>query len=115
MLGMIAAQSNNYDLAIECFSKAVKENPSIASLHYNNGNALRAEGQLELAIAHYQQALTLEPNWAEVHNNLALVLQEKLFLISDRSREASTYLTTKFNCPHRGDRLLSASSGCSQK
>ncbi|HLO64330.1 MAG TPA: tetratricopeptide repeat protein [Azonexus sp.] len=42
--------------------------------HYFLGNALRGEGEFELARQAYQRAVELEPDMAEAFNNLALVL-----------------------------------------
>ena len=41
------------------------------------GNALKDQGKLEEAIASYQQALRLKPDFAEAHNNLGNVLQRQ--------------------------------------
>jgi len=41
---------------------------------YNEGNALRKQGRHKQAIAHYQQSLTLQPNNANVYNNIAITL-----------------------------------------
>jgi predicted O-linked N-acetylglucosamine transferase (SPINDLY family) len=38
------------------------------------GNAFRTQGQTDQAIAHYERALSLNPDYAEVHNNLGLAL-----------------------------------------
>ncbi len=42
--------------------------------HFNLGNALRQQGRLDEAIAHYQQALQIRPQYADPHNNLGNVL-----------------------------------------
>ena len=75
-LGAIAILTSSYDLAIECLSKAVAQNPSNPDLHYNLGNALREFGQQESAITHYNQALTLNPNYAEVYDGLGKSLEK---------------------------------------
>lgn len=42
---------------------------------YNNlGGALREKGQIDEAIAYYQKALHLNPNYADAHWNMALAL-----------------------------------------
>jgi len=41
---------------------------------YNQGNALRKQGRHQQAIAHYHQSLTLQPNNANVYNNIAITL-----------------------------------------
>lgn len=77
LLGIIAAESDNYELAIECFSKALKVNPLIPDCYYNLGNVLQLQGRQEEAIAYYKQALTLNPNYAKVHNNLGLAMDKQ--------------------------------------
>ena len=42
--------------------------------YFNLGMTLKATGQLELAVAHYQQAIQLNPNYAEAHQSLAVAL-----------------------------------------
>ncbi|MEH1793140.1 tetratricopeptide repeat protein, partial [Nostoc sp.] len=43
--------------------------------HYNLGSALYAQGKLEEAIAAYQRALQIDPNFALAHNNLGIALK----------------------------------------
>jgi predicted O-linked N-acetylglucosamine transferase (SPINDLY family) len=38
------------------------------------GNAFRAQGRTDQAIAHYERALSLKPDYLEAHNNLGLAL-----------------------------------------
>ncbi len=42
--------------------------------HCNLGNVLAGRGQIDSAIAHYQKALEIMPDFAEAHNNLAVAL-----------------------------------------
>ena len=53
---------------------------------YNQGNALRKQDRHEEAIAHYRQSLTLQPNNANVYNNIAITLHN-----SQRFSEAIAY------------------------
>ena len=41
-----------------------------AEAHYNLGSVLSVQGKVPEAIAHYEQALRLNPDYAEAHNNL---------------------------------------------
>jgi predicted O-linked N-acetylglucosamine transferase (SPINDLY family) len=41
---------------------------------YQQGVALSVQGQPHLAMAHYERALSLNPNYAEAHNNLGVML-----------------------------------------
>ena len=45
--------------------------------YVNHGNALRAEGQLDEAIAAYRQAIAFNPNYAEARGNLGIALKDK--------------------------------------
>jgi tetratricopeptide (TPR) repeat protein len=49
---------------------------SYARLNCELAHQYRQAGELELAIAHYQQALSMEPDLAEARTNFRLVLQE---------------------------------------
>ena len=44
--------------------------------HYNLGFALAGRGRIDEAMAHYQKALEIKPDYAEVHNNLGFALAE---------------------------------------
>ncbi|MFZ4287626.1 tetratricopeptide repeat protein [Variovorax sp. HJSM1_2] len=44
---------------------------------YNQGNQARAEKNLDQALSHFSAALALRPGFAEAHNNLGLVYQDK--------------------------------------
>jgi tetratricopeptide (TPR) repeat protein len=50
------------------------KNPQCWLAHYNLGVASGQAGKIEAAIAHYEQALRIKPDDAEVHNNLGLAL-----------------------------------------
>ena len=52
-------------------------NPICAEAYNNLGNALREQGQLAEAVAQYQEALRLKPDYAEAHNNLGNALREQ--------------------------------------
>ena len=51
--------------------------PDVGIAHYNLGNALWKEGQLDRAIAAYGRALERIPKSSKVYNNLGAVLAEK--------------------------------------
>jgi tetratricopeptide (TPR) repeat protein len=48
-----------------------------AEAHYYLGNVLSLPSQVPEAIAHYEQALRLNPDYAEAHNNLGVVLEDQ--------------------------------------
>ena len=49
----------------------------IADQPLDLGNTLNDQGKLDDAVAHYQRALVLKPDYAEAHNNLGNVLKEQ--------------------------------------
>ncbi|GLG98621.1 LOW QUALITY PROTEIN: Uncharacterized protein GBIM_05239, partial [Gryllus bimaculatus] len=48
--------------------------PHNAKMHYNFANFQRDEGNIELATAHYKEALRLWPTYASAHNNLGTLM-----------------------------------------
>ncbi|XP_068082908.1 protein O-mannosyl-transferase TMTC1 [Anabrus simplex] len=52
----------------------LKALPHNAKMHYNFGNFLRDEGNLDLAAQHYKEALRLWPTYASAHNNLGTLM-----------------------------------------
>ena len=75
LLGVIAHQRQQYELAQQLIGRALVSNPKAASYLVNLGNAQQAAGALDAALASYRQALALQPNFAEAHNNLGNALQ----------------------------------------
>jgi len=63
--------------AANAFRRVVELNPNYSDGHNNLGNVLEAQGQLDAAIASYQQALTLKPGHA---NALGALLRQKLHI-----------------------------------
>jgi serine/threonine-protein kinase len=61
--------------AVRRSSVAVAVRPRSSTAHYNLGNALRAQGKLDDAVAEYRAAIRIKPNYAEAHNNLGAALQ----------------------------------------
>src|SRR4051812_10531423 len=75
-LGVLAHQVGRHDVAVQLIGAAVQRGAGAAALN-NLGEALRASGQVDRAIAAYRQAIEQEPNYAEAHSNLGLALQTK--------------------------------------
>jgi superkiller protein 3 len=57
--------------ARNCLEEALRVDPNDALIRVDLGNALTREGDLESAIAQYEAALQLRPNWSEVADHLA--------------------------------------------
>lgn len=77
MLGLMAYQVGQNDVAVELMRQAAKREPGSAALHSNLGLALRAAGQLTEALASFRRSLGLAPNVAETHSNLGNALLEQ--------------------------------------
>jgi len=75
LLGVIAHQAGDHELAIKRIRRALVECDTVAAYHNNLGEAYRAMDQLAEAAQSYRRAILLRPDYAEAHNNLGLVLQ----------------------------------------
>ena len=60
--------------AVTLWSDVVKKSPQKVRPHNNLGNALKHEGKVEEAIAHFNKALQINPGYAKAHNNLGTAL-----------------------------------------
>ncbi len=78
LLGVIAHQEGNYEIAVELISKAISVISSSPMSHLNLGLALQAQGKLDEAIESYQKALSIKPDYDEAHANLGNALKGKL-------------------------------------
>ncbi len=57
LLGVVAAQSKNYQLAADLIAKAIAINPNHSDFYSNRGLALQKLNQLDAAVASYDCAL----------------------------------------------------------
>jgi serine/threonine-protein kinase len=78
-LGRALQQVTPPDLAesVRYLTAAVALRPDSSGFHLNLGNALRRNGQVDEAMACYQQAITSDPRYAAAHDNLGLLLKDK--------------------------------------
>jgi tetratricopeptide (TPR) repeat protein len=76
LLGVIAHQRGNNEVAVEFITKAVAIVPNYAEAHSNLGNALQDLGNLDEAVVSYRIALVIAPNYPEAHNNLGNALRD---------------------------------------
>ena len=74
MLGVLAAQVNKFDVAVQLIQRAVTLQPANPACYGNLANALWRAGRLDEAAACCRQALALNPNFAPAHNTLGTVL-----------------------------------------
>ena len=76
LLGVIAFQGGQFDVAGERIQQAIALNSEAAPFHNNLGNVWKAQGNLDAAIARYRRAIQLQPYFADALNNLGVALQE---------------------------------------
>jgi tetratricopeptide (TPR) repeat protein len=82
-LGIIESQMGNTAKAIDCFTNALKLEPRHLESHYNLANLYFDECDLKLAQLHYEIALEIDPDFANIYFNLGL-----LHAINDNLGEA---------------------------
>jgi predicted O-linked N-acetylglucosamine transferase (SPINDLY family) len=74
MSGVIALQTGKNELAIWFLVEAIKVNSRVPSTYYNQGIALQNLKRLDDAIASYDKAISLKPDFAEAHYNRGMLL-----------------------------------------
>lgn len=72
LLGLIAHQMGNGEVAVNLIGKAIRLTPKSALYHSNMGAVLKELGRNEAAIASYEVALKIEPGAAHTHANLGV-------------------------------------------
>jgi tetratricopeptide (TPR) repeat protein len=72
-LGIIESQKGNTTKAFDCFTTSLKHNPRHSEAHYNLGNLYFDVNDFRLAQVHYEMAGEVDPSFANVYFNLALV------------------------------------------
>ncbi len=77
LLGVIAGQSGQYEVAISYIRQALTLRPDFALAHKNLGKFLEDQGKLDEAAESYAQALRCKPDYAEAHFNLGNVFRDK--------------------------------------
>lgn len=70
-------QSAKYHDAVTLYQATLAQNPRCWMAEYNLGLALKNQGQLDQAIAHYRRALNIWPDYVEAHYNLGGAYIEK--------------------------------------
>jgi tetratricopeptide (TPR) repeat protein len=73
-LGVLLASQGRHEEAVAAYVRAAADAPSAPALHYNLGFSLEAMGDLRRAEMAYRSSIQLDPDFAEPHNNLAILL-----------------------------------------
>jgi tetratricopeptide (TPR) repeat protein len=85
--GQDAHQKNNLQLALECYTEALKLRPEFPEAEFQKGAALVSLNRLAEAEAAFRRAAELRESWALPRINLALLL-----ISADRASEAEPLL-----------------------
>ncbi len=70
ILGWIAHQKSEFDVAVECYQQYLGVKSKDAEAHFTLGLALKELGRTEQAIEHYTKSITITANNAAVHREL---------------------------------------------
>jgi len=77
MVGLMAHQVGQNDVAVDLLTRAAQYDPGSAALQSNLGLALRGLGRSIEAAASFRRALALKPDSAEAHSNLGNALLDQ--------------------------------------
>ncbi|HEU0208844.1 MAG TPA: tetratricopeptide repeat protein [Candidatus Udaeobacter sp.] len=78
LLGFLTwRQTAEYHDLAGLYTATIRKNPDCWMAHYNLGIVLGEQGEIDQAITHYRQAITLRSDYAEAHYNLARLLIEQ--------------------------------------
>jgi Flp pilus assembly protein TadD len=69
LLGVIAIQTKKYHLSVELIGQAIAIYPNDAGFYSYRGIALQNLKRLRDAVAHFDKAISLKPDFAKAHNN----------------------------------------------
>jgi tetratricopeptide (TPR) repeat protein len=72
-LGIIESKKGNAAKAFDCFTTSLKHDPRHSEAHYNLANLYFELNDFRLAQIHYEMAVEVDPTFANVYFNLALV------------------------------------------
>lgn len=75
LLGVVADQIKNHQLAADLIAQAIAINPKVAEPYFNRGNALASLNRLDEAIASYDKAIDINRRYVDAHCNRGIALQ----------------------------------------
>ncbi len=76
LMGMLSLAAKQYDLAIEWFAVAIRQNPNAADYFSNLGMALQRRDRFDEAVRSYDRALVLNPGQADIWSRMGKALQQ---------------------------------------
>ena len=77
LMGVLAHKAGKTILAVELIGQAIDIQPNVAHFHANRGEMCRLLNRLEEAIAHGEQAITLDPRNANAQSNLGIAYYDQ--------------------------------------
>ncbi len=77
LLGMLACDRGDIQIALDLIDAAIDLEPVRAAFHNTRARALTVAGRLDQAEAAYRTAWTLRPDAAEIANNLGCLLRDR--------------------------------------
>jgi tetratricopeptide (TPR) repeat protein len=77
LMGMLCVASKQYDLAIEWFAMAIRQNPAVGDYFANLGMALQRKERFDEAIKSYDRALVINPGQADIWFRMGEILQQQ--------------------------------------
>ncbi|NOT03907.1 MAG: tetratricopeptide repeat protein [Anaerolineales bacterium] len=75
--GYIFSESNNFDEAIRCYTKAISLKPDFAEAFISRGAVYGEKRDLDSAILDFNEGIRLQPDSARAYNNLGVALHNK--------------------------------------
>jgi predicted TPR repeat methyltransferase len=75
LLGLVARQFGNHEMAVELIGRAIRLNPKVAMFHNNLAETYRTMDKPDEAVTHCDKALVLQPDFPEALYNLAMALR----------------------------------------
>jgi predicted O-linked N-acetylglucosamine transferase (SPINDLY family) len=76
LLGVIAAQTRNFQTAAALISRALEVDSRNALAYFNRASALQELGQFSAALSDYEQSIALNPGFVPAYSNRGVVLCE---------------------------------------
>jgi tetratricopeptide (TPR) repeat protein len=76
-LGNVLLKEGNPNMAFSQFKDGIRLDPDFEAIYVAWGKALKIQGKLDDAVQLYEDALRHNSNFAQVHYNFALVLEQK--------------------------------------
>jgi tetratricopeptide (TPR) repeat protein len=77
LLGVVYAQLEEYDLAVQHLKRALQGNTNNADAYLALGAVFQKKGLLDEATTYYQRAIEIEPDFAEAYENLGDIFRGK--------------------------------------